>query len=49
MAWWLPVLAGSVIGGLWALDRLDVLSLRWLPGVTVLTGVVGLGLVAAAG
>lgn len=45
VAWWLPVLAGTVTGGLWLLRRLDQLAPPWLPGVTALVGVVGLGLV----
>jgi hypothetical protein len=44
-AWWLPVLAGTVVGGLWLLRRLGRLSLGWLPAAAALVGVVGFGLV----
>jgi hypothetical protein len=44
-AWWVPVLAGAVVGGLWALRRAGWLDPRWLPAVTALVGLVGLGLV----
>lgn len=45
VAWWLPVLAGTVTGGLWLLSRLGHLRLGWLPAVTALVGGVGLALV----
>jgi hypothetical protein len=44
-AWWLPVLAGTVTGGLWLARRLGRLALPWLPAITALVGLIGLGLV----
>ena len=45
--WWVPVLAGVVLAGLWFLVRVGAVRARWLPAVTVAVGVLGVVLVLA--
>ena len=46
-SWWVPVLAGIGVAGLWMARRLGRMGGRWLPAVSLAVGLIGVVLIVA--